>query len=66
MSSYIIIRIVKGLTALYTVARGAERGQGLVEYAAILGFVAACLVVAVLFLEPTIATELNTVANSFH
>jgi hypothetical protein len=41
------------------------RGQGLVEYAAILGFLAACLVVAELFLEPHIASTLNDVANHF-
>jgi hypothetical protein len=43
----------------------AGRGQGLVEYAAILGFLAACLVVAELFLEPHIASTLNDVANHF-
>jgi Flp pilus assembly pilin Flp len=43
----------------------AARGQGMVEYAAILGFLAACLVVAELFLEPHIASTLNSVANSF-
>ena len=53
------------LLALCTVARTSARGQGLVEYAAILGFIAACMVVAELFLEPHIATALNAVANSF-
>ena len=43
----------------------AARGQGLVEYAAILGFLAACMVVAELFLEPHIASTLNDVANHF-
>ena len=43
----------------------AARGQGLVEYAAILGFLAACLVVAELFFEPHIASTLNDVANHF-
>jgi Flp pilus assembly pilin Flp len=45
--------------------RGAARGQGLVEYAAILVFVAAVLVVAELYLQPHIAASLNNVANSF-
>ena len=50
----------------YLVCLGAAaRGQGLVEYAAILGFVAACMVVAELFLEPHIASTLNDVANHF-
>ncbi len=52
--------------ALRAAYRAAANGQGLVEYAALLGFVAACLVVAVLFLEPRIASSLNNVANSFH
>ena len=43
----------------------AARGQGLVEYATILGFLAACMVVAELFLEPHIASTLNDVANHF-
>jgi Flp pilus assembly pilin Flp len=53
------------LLALLAVARTATRGQGMVEYASILGFLAACLVVAELFLEPHIAGTLNSVANSF-
>jgi len=53
------------LLALSAVARMSARGQGLVEYAAIVGFIAACMVGAELFLEPNIATTLNHVANSF-
>ncbi len=48
------------------VRRRAARGQGLVEYAAILGFAAALVVVSLLFLEPRITTSLNTVSNGFH
>jgi Flp pilus assembly pilin Flp len=53
------------LLSLLAVARTATRGQGLVEYAAIVGFVAACMVVAELYLQPHIASTLNSVANSF-
>lgn len=57
--------IYAGLLALRAAARKAESGQGLVEYAAILTFVAAVMVVAIVYLEPHIATALNNVANSF-
>jgi Flp pilus assembly pilin Flp len=40
-------------------------GQGLVEYALILGFVTVLVLVALRFLQPAIATSLNNVANSF-
>ena len=53
------------LLSLVAVARTAARGQGMVEYAAILSFVAACMVVAELYLQPHINATLNTVANSF-
>ena len=59
-------RLTSVIMALRAAYRAAANGQGLVEYAALLGFVAACLVVAVLFLEPRIASSLNNVANSFH
>jgi Flp pilus assembly pilin Flp len=58
-------RIALYLAALWNVARRAERGQGLVEYAAILGFLAAIVVVAIHFFEPAVATSLNNVTNSF-
>lgn len=54
------------IQALFRAVRdGTAEGQGLVEYAAILGFVAACMVVAILYLEPNIALSLNRVTNSF-
>ncbi len=59
-------RIILRLAALRDAVCHGARGQGLVEYAAILGFVAACMVVAELFLEPHIAQTLNNVANGFH
>jgi Flp pilus assembly pilin Flp len=58
-------RIALYLAALWEAARRAERGQGLVEYAAILGFLAAIVVVAIHFFEPAVATSLNNVTNSF-
>lgn len=58
-------RIIVRLAALLSAARSGARGQGLVEYAAILGFVAAVMVVAELYLTPHIMQTLNNVANSF-
>ncbi len=40
-----------------------ENGQGLVEYALILGFVAIMVVVSLKFLQPAISTQLNNVGN---
>ncbi|MGH2388986.1 MAG: Flp family type IVb pilin [Chloroflexota bacterium] len=49
---------------LRAILRGdAEKGQGLVEYALILAFIAIFVVVALKFLQPHISNELNTVAN---
>jgi Flp pilus assembly pilin Flp len=58
-------RFIHLLITLTTALRSAQDGQGLVEYAAMLGFVACCMVVAEHFLQPQIAVTLNTVANSF-
>ena len=55
----------RSLLSLLTAMRGGARGQGLVEYAAILSFIAACMVVAELYLQPHINLTLNNVANSF-
>ena len=57
--------IVRAMIEIRSAARSAESGQGMVEYAAILTFVAAVLVVAVTYLGPNIARTLNNVTNSF-
>jgi Flp pilus assembly pilin Flp len=62
---YPIERFLRRLLTLLASMRAAEEGQGLVEYAAILGFVAATLAVAVTFLGPSVAIALNNVTNSF-
>lgn len=58
------VRAMQYLAARLDSAK-AGRGQGLVEYAAIIGFIAACMVVAELYLQPAISNALNNVANSF-
>lgn len=58
-------RVALFLASLPRAARRAERGQGLVEYAAVMGFLAAIVVVAIHFFAPAVAGSLNNVANSF-
>lgn len=41
-----------------------EEGQGMVEYALILAFVAILVIVALKFLQPAISNTLNTVSTS--
>jgi pilus assembly protein Flp/PilA len=42
----------------------AEEGQGMVEYALILAFIAILVIVALKFLQPAISNTLNNVSNS--
>ncbi len=44
--------------------RNREEGQGMVEYALILAFVAILVIVALKFLQPAISNTLNTVSTS--
>jgi len=44
--------------------RNREEGQGMVEYALILAFVAILVIVALKFLQPAISGTLNTVSTS--
>jgi len=53
------------LASLWELVRRAEQGQALVEYAAVMAFLAAIVVVAIHFFEPAVASSLNNVANSF-
>ena len=41
-----------------------EEGQGLVEYALILGLIAILVIVALKFLQPQISNTLNNVSNA--
>ena len=45
-------------------ARDVQRGQGLVEYALILAFIAIMVIVALRFLQPTISNTLNRVSSN--
>jgi len=45
-------------------ARRAMDGQGMVEYALILAFIAILVIVALKFLQPAVSRTLNNVGNS--
>jgi Flp pilus assembly pilin Flp len=45
--------------------RDPQKGQGLVEYSLILAFIALVVYISLKFLQPTISTSLNNVANGF-
>ena len=47
-----------------TKGQHAFRGQGMVEYALILAFIAILVIVALKFLQPSISRTLNNVSNS--
>jgi pilus assembly protein Flp/PilA len=63
MISEFLLRTALRLRALLAKRADDHRGQGLVEYALILAFIAIFVVVALKFLQPTISTQLNNVAN---
>jgi Flp pilus assembly pilin Flp len=65
MTDVILRAIVAVRTRLDALLWQSEGGQGLVEYAIILGFVSVVIVVALRFLQPALSISLNNVTNSF-
>jgi Flp pilus assembly pilin Flp len=65
MTDVVLRAIVAVRTRLDALLRRSEGGQGLVEYAMILGFVSVVIVVALRFLQPALSISLNNVTNSF-
>ena len=64
MNEFVTTQIV-ALSALINKLRTrGEEGQGMVEYALILAFIAILVIVALKFLQPGISSTLNTVSNS--
>jgi Flp pilus assembly pilin Flp len=62
----VVLRVIIAVrTRLVALLQNGEHGQGLVEYAIILGFVSVVIVVALRFLQPAISISLNNVTNSF-
>ncbi len=64
MNEYVVKMIVVAQTGLAKLRARAEEGQGMVEYALILAFIAILVIVALKFLQPAISNTLNTVTNS--
>ena len=64
MSEFVTKQIVTAQTLVAKLRERAEEGQGMVEYALILAFIAILVIVALKFLQPQISNTLNTVGNS--
>ncbi len=64
MSEFITKQIVAAQLLVAKLRARHEEGQGMVEYALILAFIAILVIVALKFLQPQISTTLNNVANS--
>ena len=63
MSTELWLRLTLRLQAFLARRFSNEEGQGLVEYALILAFIAIVCVAALRLLAPVISTQLNSVAN---
>ena len=64
MSEYVTKAVVTAQTLVIKLRERKEDGQGMVEYALILAFIAILVIVALKFLQPAISTTLNSVTNS--
>ena len=64
MNEFVTKQIVAVQTAIARLRQRAEEGQGMVEYALILAFIAILVIVALKFLQPAISNTLNNVTNS--
>ena len=64
MNEFITKQIVAVQMLVAKLRERADEGQGMVEYALILAFIAILVIVALKFLQPQISNTLNNVANS--
>ena len=64
MSEFVTKQIVTAQALVARLRARAEEGQGMVEYALILAFIAILVIVALKFLQPQISSTLNVVSNS--
>ncbi len=64
MNEFVTKQIVAVQTAVARLRQRAKEGQGMVEYALILAFIAILVIVALKFLQPAISNTLNNVTNS--
>ena len=64
MSEFVTKQIVTAQALVARLRARADEGQGMVEYALILAFIAILVIVALKFLQPSISNTLNNVSNS--
>jgi len=64
MSEFVTEKIVAVQMLVARFKERSEEGQGMVEYALILAFIAILVIVALKFLQPAISNTLNNVGNS--
>ncbi len=64
MNEFIVKQMVAVQMLVAKLKTRAEEGQGMVEYALILAFIAVLVIVALRFLQPQINSSLNSVTNS--
>ena len=64
MSEFVTKQIVAAQVLVARLRARVEEGQGMVEYALILAFIAILVIVALKFLQPQISNTLNVVGNS--
>ncbi len=64
MTDFILRQAVAARITIARLRERAEEGQGMVEYALILAFIAILVIVALKFLQPSISRTLNNVTNS--
>ncbi len=64
MSEFVTKQIVAVQLLVARLKERSEEGQGMVEYALILAFIAILVIVALKFLQPAISNTLNNVGNS--
>jgi Flp pilus assembly pilin Flp len=64
MSEFVTKQIVAAQVLVAKLRERADEGQGMVEYALIMAFIALMCIVALKYLQPAISDTLNNVANS--
>ena len=64
MSEFVTKQIVAAQVLVAKLRERAEEGQGMVEYALILAFIALMVIMALKYLQPAISNTLNNVTNS--
>ena len=64
MSEFVTKQIIAAQALVAKLRERTEEGQGMVEYALILAFIAILVIVALKFLQPSISNTLNNVTTS--